>query len=94
MSDRVSEAFYLEDIIRSDGKNTSNIKERVTKGLGIISKIIDVLKSISFGAKYFEIATSLHEVYLINGMLTSAEIWYGMQEKEEQELEKVDKILL
>ena len=62
--------------------------------MGIISKILDVLKSISFGAKYFEIGTSLRESYLINGMLTSAEIWYGMQNSEEQELEKVDKILL
>ena len=90
----MSEAVYLEDIIRSDGKNTSNIKERVNKGMGIISKILDVLKSISFGVKYFEVATSLREAYLINGMLTSAEVWYGMQDSEEQELEKVDKILL
>ena len=85
-ADRVTEAVYLGDVIRSD--------ERLKKGMGIISKILDVLKSISFGAKYFEIATSLRESYLINGMLTSAEIWYGMQNSEEQDLEKVDKILL
>ena len=72
-ADRVTEAVYLGDIVRSDGKNTSNIKERVNKGMGIVSKILDVLKSISFGVKYFEIATSLRESYLINGMLTSAE---------------------
>ena len=66
----------------------------VKKGMGIVSKILDVLKSISFGVKYFEIATSLRESYLINVMLTSAEIWYGLQISEEQELEKIDKILL
>ena len=27
-------------------------------------------------------------------MLTSSEIWYGMQSSEEEELEKIDKILL
>ena len=75
-------------------KNTSNIRERVNKGLAIVSKIIDVLKSISFGWKYFQIATSLREAYLINGMLTSSEIWYGMQSSEEAELEIIDKILL
>ena len=62
--------------------------------MGIVSKIIDVLKSISFGVKYFQIATSLREAYLVNGMLTSSEIWYGMQSKEEEELEKIDRILL
>ena len=93
-ADRVTEAVYLGDIIRSDGKNTSNIKERVNKGMGIMSKILDVLKSVSFGVKYFEIAISLRESYLINGMLTSSEVWYGMKNDEEQELEKIDKILL
>ena len=78
----VTEAVYLGDIIRSDGKNTSNIKERVNKGMGIMSKILDVLKSVSFGVKYFEIAISLRESYLINGMLTSSEVWYGMKNDE------------
>jgi hypothetical protein len=35
-TDRVEEAVYLGDIIRQDGKNTSNIKHRVNKGLGIV----------------------------------------------------------
>ena len=35
--DRVSEAMYLGDIISKDGKNSKNIKSRVSKGLGMDS---------------------------------------------------------
>ena len=51
-TEKVSEAVYLGDKIRQDGKNTSNIKSRVKKGLGIVSRIMDILKTISFGKKY------------------------------------------
>ena len=37
-TERVEEAVYLGDIIRQDGKNTSNIKSRVKKGVGIVTK--------------------------------------------------------
>ena len=93
-ADTVEEAVYLGDIISANGKNTSNIKERVKKGLGIVSNLMDVLKSISFGEKYFEIAVSLREAYLVNGILTSSEVWYGLTKSEESELESVDKLLL
>ena len=74
-ADQVDEAVYLGDIIRSDGKNTSNIRNRVNKGIGQISKIMDILKSVSFGSNYFEIATTLREAQFINGILTNADVW-------------------
>ena len=55
---------------------------------------MDMLKNVSFGSKYFEIATTLREAHLINGMLTNFEIWYGLRESEIRELEEVDKLLL
>ena len=33
----VSEDTYLGDIVRADGKNSSNIEHRVSKGIGIVS---------------------------------------------------------
>jgi hypothetical protein len=81
-ADRVDEAVYLGDIIKQDGKNTSNIKNRVNKGLGIVSKIMDILKAISYGKKYFKMAVTLREAELINGMMTNAEVWYEMDEIE------------
>ena len=81
-ADRVKEAVYLGDIIREDGKNTSNIKTRVNKGIGTVSQIMDILKTVSYGNKYFEIATTLREALLLNGMLTNAEIWYSIRQSE------------
>ena len=93
-ADKVTEAVYLGDVIRQDGKNSSNIKNRVKKGMGIVTRIMDVLKTISFGQKYFEIAKTLREAELINGILTNAEVWYGIKQSEIDELEEVDKLLL
>ena len=84
----------IGDIIRTDGKNSSIIISRVNKGSGIVAQIMDMLKAVSFGSKYFEIAITLREAHLINGMLTSADVWYGLQKSEITELEQVDRILL
>ena len=37
-ADKVDDASYLGDIIRQDGKNTSNVKSRENKGMGIVTK--------------------------------------------------------
>ena len=86
--------MYLGDIISDDGTNTANIRDRVGKGTGQMNTILTLLKSVSFGIKYFETATALREAHLINGMLTSSEAWYGLRNKEIDDLESVDKILL
>ena len=41
---------YLGDIISSD----SNIESSVSKGIGTMSKIMDILKSVSFGVHFFK----------------------------------------
>jgi hypothetical protein len=94
VTDRVSEAVYLGHILSADGKNTHNIRSRVSKGMGIVTKIMDILKTVSFGSNYFEIAITLRESQLINGMLTNAEVWYGLLKSEVNELEEVDRLLL
>ena len=93
-ADKVEEAVYLGDILRQDGKNTSNIASRVKKGMGIVTKILDILKTVSYGRSYFEMATALREAELINGILTNVEVWYGITQPEIDELEAVDKLLL
>ena len=92
--EQVKETLYLGDIIRDDGKNSSNVKNRVRKGFGIVAEITTILKSISFGHKYFEIANVLREARLINGILTNVEVWYSLGNKEIAELENIDKIYL
>ena len=81
---------YLGDVISFDGSNTLNIKHRVSKGNGIIAKIKDMLVSLSLGKHYFRIALLLRESMLINGIITSAESWYGLRKSEIDQLEDLD----
>ena len=93
-ADKVSETTYLGDIIQADGKNSSNIKNRVSKGIWLVTEVLNILKSISFGKKYFEIAILLREAILLNGMLTNCEVWYSLGKTELTQLEKVDLLFL
>ena len=88
----VTEDTYLGDILSCDGKNSKNISERISKGLGIISQIFNLLDNISFGPYLFEIAVLLRNSMLINGTLTNAEIWYNFSKQEIGEFEKMDKL--
>ena len=90
----VSEDTYLGDVVRSDGRNISNIQHRVSKGIGIVSQIMKILETISFGKCYYQIAFSLREAMFINGILTNAEIWYGVTKSEIEALELVDRLLI
>ena len=91
--ERVSQAVYLGDVLSQDGSNTKNVKDRVSKGMGQMNTIISLLNTVSFGSRYFQIAVTLREAHLINGMLSSSDIWYGLRKKETEELEEVDKML-
>ena len=55
---------------------------------------MDILKSVSFGFHYFEIAATLREAMLVNGLLTNSEVWYGLTGAEVTKLEEVDKLQL
>ena len=91
---QIHETTYLGDIIRDDGKNSSNIKHRVNKGIGLVSEIFTILESVSFGYRYFEIAKILREARLINAVLTNGEVWYSLGNKEISDLQHVDYMLL
>ena len=85
---------YLGDVISADGRNTENIKSRVSKGLGIVSQIMNLMDIVNFGEHYFEIGMLLRESMLINGILTNSEVWYNLLKSEIKELEDIDKLLL
>ena len=58
------------DIISDDGKNTSNIKARMSKGLGIITIIVNLLVSIIFNC------SSVEGKYVLESSKT---LKYGME---------------
>ena len=47
--EQVKDDIYLGDIVSHDGSNQKNIKSRIGKGLGIISQIMNILETVSFG---------------------------------------------
>ena len=57
--EETSSEKYLGDILSVDGKNINNIKARVAKATGIISRILSILDGIPFGEYYFEVAIIL-----------------------------------
>ena len=64
---------YLGDVNSSSRKIDENIQMRHDKGMGIINSIMSILKEISFGQFYFEIAMMLRTSMRVNGMLFSIE---------------------
>ena len=65
-------------MISADGKNTRNLKKRIGKGIGIISKIMKILEKVTLGEHYITTDLLLRERLFINGILTNSEVWYGL----------------
>ena len=92
--ENVQEDTYLGDVISCDGRNTKNIKKRISKGLGIITEILHLLEMVSLGEHFMEIATLFREALFVNAIIKNAEIWYGLSLSEIEEFEKLDRLLL
>ena len=50
----VTEETYLGDTLSSDGKNSKNIAKRISKGIGIINQIMNLLERLSFEPTYLK----------------------------------------
>ena len=85
---------YLGEILTSDAKIDKSITERYNKGIGIGNLIISMLKEVSFGVHYFEMAMMFRNSMLINGILCSIESVYGLTDKHIEQLELCDRILM
>ena len=81
---------YLGDLISVDGRNVKNIKSRVAKGTGIISKILSILDGIPFGQYYYEVAMILRNSLLLSSLLCNSESWYNVTQAELNLIESVD----
>ena len=78
----------------ADGKNTKSIQNRIGKGIGIISEIMNILEKVTLGEHYFSTALLLRESLFINSVLSSSEIWYDLSRAEIKQLEDLDLSLL
>ena len=88
--EETSEEKYLGDLISTDGRNLKNIKARISKGKGIVKKILTVLDGIPFGRHYFEIGMLLRDSLLVSSVLFNSEAWYHLTSAELDLLETID----
>ena len=56
--------------------------------------MMNILETVTFGEYYFLTALLLRESLFFNGILTNAEVWYGLTKAEVKELEDLGSILL
>ena len=85
---------YLGDIISADSKNDLNINSRVAKGLGNVTKIMNILEKVTLGSHFFQTAILLRESMFLSPLLTNCETWHGLKAAHINQLETVDKLLL
>ena len=85
---------YLREILSSDSRIDRNISERYNKGSGIGNQIMSMLKEVSFGTYYFEMAMMFRNSMLINRILCSIESVYGLTNAHIEQLELCDRILM
>ena len=89
----VKQEKYLGDILSNDGKIDLNIQARKNKGTGYVNQIMSMLKEISFGYYYFNMAMLFRTTILINGMLCSSEALHGITSAHINQLESCDIVL-
>ena len=90
----VSEDDYLGDVITADGKNKKNIRKRISRGVGIISELMNILKLVSFGQNYIEIALMLRNSIFLSSVLNNVEVIYDISKCEMKEFDDLDIKLL
>ena len=73
-------------------KIDENIFLRYQKGIGVNNTIFSLLQEISFGEYYFEMGTLFRSSMLINSILCSSEVLYGMNSDHIETLEKCDRL--
>ena len=91
---KVTEWKYLGDVINSNAKCDSNIKDRAGKGSGAADQIIQMLSDLCLGKYYFQSAVILRTSLFLATLLSNAETWVNISPKNISDLENIDEQLL
>ena len=70
------------------------MKAKASSAMGAISNILNILKEVSLGEFYFQIAFLLRQTMFLSVILLNSETWVNLTQKNIEELEKIDHILL
>ena len=63
------------------GSNSKNIKSRIGRGIGAISNIMNILKEVSLGNFYYEMAILLRQAMFLSSVLLNSETWMNLTKK-------------
>ena len=85
---------YLVDMLSIDGQNTKNIAAKITKAMGIVKKVRDIIDNMCLGPYFFEVGVILRNSLFLNGILTNLDASYGLTETEIIQLEQMDESLI
>ena len=75
-------------------KITKNIERRASIGHGQTSNIMNILREVSLGQYFFQMATLLRQTVFMSSVLLNSEAWVGLTQANISKLEGVDFILL
>ena len=91
---QVRQFKYLGDIASDSVGFDETIKARQAKAIGIRSQINSILKGVSLGHFFFQVAFILRESLFLNGILTNIETFSPMRQKDLNVLNRCDTDLL
>lgn len=86
----VLETKYLGEMIATNMKNETNIKEKTNKAHGNVNRIVTSLAERPYGKYKFKAAKLMRDGMLVGGMLNNAETWVNMTKSDIEKLEKPD----
>ena len=71
---KVESEKYVGDLVSSSGQYQPNIAEKRSKGFGVTTEILSILREVPLGRFRVEIGLRLRNVMLINSMLCNSEV--------------------
>ena len=85
---------YLGDIIDKSGNQRATIKDRQSKGYGIVGQIIAITSEAPLGKWRVKSALLMRNAWLINSMLYNSEAWHATVRDDTKLLNGVEESLL
>ena len=85
---------YLGDIVNTTGNQRATVKDRKSKGYGIVSQVLAITKEAPLGKWRVKSGLLMRNSWLVNSMLYNAEAWHGIVKDDTEVFSRVDKTLI
>ena len=85
---------YFGDIIDTTGNQRATIKDRKSKGYGIVNQVIAITKEAPLGKWRVKSGLLMRNAWLVNSLLYNAEAWHGIVKDDTELFSRVDESLL